>query len=84
MRPWTKKYEPNNTKEVEGQPTPVSNLKTFIEHIKNNPKKAFMLHGAPGSGKTCSVYAIANELDLEVLEVNASDFRNKDKINEVF
>ncbi|MBI1935727.1 replication factor C large subunit [Candidatus Woesearchaeota archaeon] len=35
-----------------------------------------------GTGKTCSVYAIANELGLEVIEVNSSDFRNAEQINE--
>ena len=41
-----------------------------------------MLYGPSGIGKTCSVYAMANELGLEIIEVNASDFRNAEQINQ--
>ncbi|MFH1399179.1 MAG: replication factor C large subunit [Candidatus Woesearchaeota archaeon] len=40
-----------------------------------------MVYGNTGSGKTCSVHAIAHDLNYEVLEVNASDARNKEAIN---
>ena len=40
-----------------------------------------LVYGSTGSGKTSSVYALADELNLEVIEVNASDVRNKDSIN---
>ena len=41
-----------------------------------------MIYGASGTGKTSSVYAIASELGHEVIEVNASDFRNTEQINQ--
>ena len=41
-----------------------------------------MIYGPSGTGKTCSVYAIANELGHEVVEVNASDMRNAEQINQ--
>jgi replication factor C large subunit len=41
-----------------------------------------LIYGPPGVGKTSSVYAIANDNNYEVIEVNASDFRNKEKINQ--
>lgn len=44
---------------------------------KNN---TMVLIGPNGSGKTSAVYGIANELNLNVLEINASSFRNGKRI----
>ncbi len=40
------------------------------------------MYGPTGTCKTSAVYALANELGLEVIEVNASDCRNADAIKE--
>ena len=40
------------------------------------------MYGPTGIGKTISAYALANEMDLEILEVNASDIRNKEQIEQ--
>lgn len=77
---WVEKYRPKNLKEVQGHDKALSELKDFIQ---NYDKGAVLLHGKTGGGKTCSVYALANELNLEILEINSSDVRNKEKINSV-
>lgn len=41
---------------------------------------AIVLIGPPGSGKTASVYALANELNFKILEINAGDKRNGKKM----
>ena len=82
-QPWIKKYLPNNLKEFHGQTKAVDQLQQFIINFKQQPKKAMLLYGPYGSGKTCSVHALANEIGYEVLEVNASDVRNKASIEEV-
>ncbi len=43
-------------------------------------KAALLLEGPPGIGKTSIVYALANDLNMEVIETNASDTRTKDAI----
>ncbi len=43
-------------------------------------KAAVLLEGQPGIGKTSIVYALANDLNMEVIETNASDTRTKDAI----
>lgn len=80
---WTKKYLPKNSGEVIGQEKAVVSLKKFINNYKTVKKKAMIIYGPPGCGKTSSVYAIADEIGLEVIEINASDCRNKDAINSI-
>lgn len=83
MISWIHKYLPKKSSDIVGQDEPVLKLKKFILDFKNQKKKAMIAYGPPGTGKTSSVHAISSELNLEVIEVNASDFRNKDKINSV-
>jgi len=72
------KYKPKSLKEIYGHNDQLEELKKFI--LKKQP---VLIYGMVGIGKTASVYALANELNYEILEVNASDLRNKDQINEV-
>jgi len=80
MIPWTKKYQPKNASEVKGHDKALLELKNFILNFKNQKKKAALIYGSSGVGKTCSVYALASDLNYEVFELNASDFRNKNMI----
>ncbi len=41
---------------------------------------AILLEGPPGIGKTSIVYALANDLNMDVVETNASDTRTKDAL----
>ena len=43
-------------------------------------KTAVLLEGPPGIGKTSIVYALANDLNMEVIETNASDTRTRDAL----
>jgi len=81
MLPFTTKYQPKTTKEILGQDTAIKKLKEFVINFKKQRKNAGLLYGPSGTGKTISAHAIANDLDLEILEVNASDIRNADQIN---
>lgn len=60
-----------------------SSKETTQKETRLTKKKAIIIHGAPGCGKTSSVYALAHDFDLELLEINASDFRNETQINAV-
>jgi len=79
--PWSEKYRPDNLSEVKGQDLAINKARIFLKTFPK--KKAIVLHGPPGTGKTSLAYAIASEMDAEVLELNASDFRNKVKIGEI-
>lgn len=78
---WIKKYEPKKISDIEGQEQALKELDNFVSNFSNQKKKAALIYGPSGSGKTVSVYALAEKYGLEILEVNASDFRNKDQID---
>ncbi|MBS3107996.1 replication factor C large subunit [Candidatus Woesearchaeota archaeon] len=78
---WSEKYKPKNSGEIFGAGQVVERLKDFI--VKYKKGTAIMLCGKSGVGKTCLVHALAKELGLEILEINASDVRNKEQINSV-
>lgn len=78
MEPLFKKYQPKSLKEIVGQDDALRALKRYIEAKR---KKALLLYGPSGTGKTASAHALANEHKLELREVNASDSRNEEQIN---
>jgi replication factor C large subunit len=79
--PWCEKYRVRVLGDVKGQELAVDKVKVFLRNFPK--KKSVVLHGSPGVGKTSLAYAIASEIDAEVLELNASDLRNKQKIGEI-
>ncbi len=79
---WTEKYRPKNFNEIKGQDEAILRVREFIKNFGKN-KKALILHGPPGTGKTTLAHAVANEINLEIFELNASDLRNKEKLKEI-
>ena len=79
--PWCEKYRAKCFADVRGQELAIDKVKMFLRSFPK--KKSIALHGPPGVGKTSLAYAIAFETDAEILELNASDFRNKAKIAEI-
>jgi len=73
---WLEKYKPRKINEVLVSKDKIKSLKKFVLE-----RKAVILNGPTGSGKTSLVYALADELNYDVFEVNASDQRNKNNIN---
>lgn len=55
-------------------------LRSFILDFKKQKKKAALVWGPPGCGKTCIAHAIASEHHYEIIELNASDFRTAESI----
>ena len=87
IKTWTEKYRPKNFAEFKGQEEAIRIIKNFLYNFtdKKNKrrKKAILLHGQAGTGKTTLAYVIANETNSEIFELNASDFRNKAKLQEI-
>ncbi len=80
--PWPEKHRPKKLDGLVGNRETIKSFKNWVESwISRIPsKRAALLIGPPGTGKTASVGALANDLDMELVEFNSSDKRNKDSI----
>ncbi|MEM2885885.1 MAG: replication factor C large subunit [Thermoproteota archaeon] len=80
--PWTDKHKPSSVSEIVGNEGSVKRVFDWLRGWERG-RKALLLHGPPGVGKTASVEAAARELGYIVLEMNASDVRTEERINEL-
>jgi len=85
MEDWTEKYRPKNLGEIVGNKQAVSDLRNWADTWKKKiPKKrAVILFGKPGIGKTSCAYALAKDNNWATIELNTSDTRNAEKIKNV-
>ena len=83
--PLFEKYRPKKISDIRGQDIAVDKLKAFITAFSRgiSKKKAMILHGPAGTGKTTLAHAFANEMSYELFELNASDLRNRAKLDEI-
>lgn len=75
MKMWVRKHSPRTLKEFVNQKEGVEKFLNWYNNWKKT-RKPCLIYGPPGIGKTCFVYAFAHEKKLEVIELNASDFRD--------
>ncbi len=82
---WAEKYRPRTLKEVVGNKKAVQDLQTWAaEWLSGIPeKRAVILYGSAGIGKTSSAHALARDLGWEVIELNASDQRTAGVIEKI-
>lgn len=81
--PWILKYRPKRLAEVVNQEEAKTKVLEWLNKWPNVAKKALLLYGPPGCGKTSLIEAIANEYGYELIEMNASDFRRKTDIERI-
>jgi len=82
MGNWTEKYRPKTLDDIIGNRDAIEELIDWADKWGTS-KKAVILSGPAGIGKTSSAYALANDFGWEVIELNASDERNKDVIKKI-
>ena len=83
---WTEKYRPKSLDEVVGNKDAKNILRKWAASWNSSrppEKKAVIIYGRPGIGKTSSAIALAKENGWIVIEMNASDARNAEKIRRI-
>ncbi|MCL6500785.1 MAG: replication factor C large subunit [Candidatus Pacearchaeota archaeon] len=85
IKPWPEKYRPRKLREVVGHLEAKKKIFDFFNNFSkhNQNKKALMLYGPAGVGKTAIVYALAYDYGYEIIELNASVLRNKQNVQEI-
>lgn len=76
----TDKYRPQSLSDIVGNNKAIKELQEWGENwsISSSP---VILHGPAGVGKTSAVHALANDMNWNINELNASDKRGKHVIN---
>ncbi len=85
MTSWAEKYRPASLDEVVGNPTAVAELRKWAQSWARGvpDKRALILQGDPGVGKTSAALALARDLGWTPIEMNASESRNAEAVRRV-
>ncbi|MDD3233334.1 MAG: replication factor C large subunit [Candidatus Methanomethylophilus sp.] len=82
---WTEKYRPRSLNGIVGNPGAAATMKAWAESWNSGTpdKRALLLVGSPGIGKTTSAEALARDMGWGIVEMNASDQRTGNAIHAV-
>jgi replication factor C large subunit len=78
---WSELYRPKSLEEMVGNGEVRAKLLSWLAKWKKGGK-ALLLVGPPGTGKTTTVLLAARKLDLNLVQLNASDRRTKEMLSE--
>lgn len=83
--PWFIKYRPKRVDDVVDQEEAKAKLISWLNSWSSGTpqKRAVLLYGPPGCGKTSLVEAIARTYGYQLVELNASDARTKEAIERI-
>ena len=77
------KYKPTALSQVIGHAEQIKILRNWLETWGTQEKKAVLISGPPGIGKTTVAHLIAAECGWNVLEFNASDVRSESAVSNI-
>ncbi|RQD80960.1 replication factor C large subunit, partial [Methanosalsum natronophilum] len=82
---WAEKYRPRSLSEIVGNKKAIETMSRWAdEWIRDIPeKKALLLTGKAGIGKTSAAHALAADFGWDIIELNASDKRTADAVERI-
>jgi replication factor C large subunit len=76
----SERYRPRSFEAMVGNKEARDELVAWLRRWKAKSKAALLV-GPPGTGKTTSVHVIAQKMKMNLVELNASDSRSREKLN---
>jgi replication factor C large subunit len=80
---WVEKYRPKKIEDIVGNEEAKATFVEWLSGKKKSTRKAVLLYGPPGVGKTALVNAAGKEFGFTIIEMNASDTRSEKAVNEI-
>lgn len=84
--PWTQnKYRPRHLDDIAGNKEPLISFRKWLSSWEKGvpKKKAVLLYGPAGTGKTVTAEAASRDLNFDLVEMNASDKRTTASIGRI-
>jgi len=77
-------YKINSLNEIKGQEVAITALRSFVHHVNRAGKqKPLLVFGPTGTGKTVAVQTLVKESNWHAMEMNASNYRDKESIRAI-
>lgn len=81
---YTAKYAPKKLDDVAGNEEKVGYIRQWMLHwLSGKKRKPLLVWGPPGVGKTGIAFALSAQYDLDLIEMNASELRNRERVERI-